>query len=531
MTTTNPKPSLLIVVIGGLTISAACCQDKPAAPVHKFTPICAITSEEADKTLILGGGSHFAFVRSSQGGRETVVLDGKPGAEFSKIDLIRFSPDGRRLAYVAQVSPGRSVVVSDGQSSPEFPEIRNLAFSLDGRRMAFVAMVSKDRFTMVVDGQSGPEYFDISEPSFSTDGSRIAYMACLIAGSEKSSRLKFECVVVDGKPGETYAFVGPPVFSLDGKRMAYVAGSFSPGGKCGQCLILDGQPGPYGFCQMLTSTSPSNFRREPFALRGAFWSPLAGWGLMGIEFRDKDGKLAPAYDPSHFPVFSPDGKRIAYIEAAERAVTVVVDGQKGESYAGVSLPVFSADSQRIMYSSIALGLGLAKRRMVIDGVPGPFVSSIEGALFSPDSKRVAYVATSSEKSKLGGSMVVVVDGRESPGFDSIHARSLLFSPDSKRVGFIGMRERKQMVVVDGRPGLKHDGADSMHFSSDGKRGVYVATEQGKSFVVLNGRPGPPFDQIVGTPDWTTSAPDSALEYLAIKSGMIGRVLFTPSPGG
>ena len=44
---------------------------------------------------------------------------------------------------------------------------------------------------------------------------------------------------------------------------------------------------------------------------------------------------------------------------------------------------------------------------------------------------------------------MVVDGRESKGYDHIKKDSLIFSADSKRLAFVAERNFKSLAVVDG----------------------------------------------------------------------------------
>ena len=96
---------------------------------------------------------------------------------------------------------------------------------------------------------------------------------------------------------------------------------------------------------------------------------------------------------------------------------VVVDGQLGPEYDGVGSPVFSADGKRVAYV-VQKG---AKRLAVVDGQPGPEYDDIKVSLFpvewspifSADGKRVAYAA------KKGAKWLVVIDGQPGPEYDDI----------------------------------------------------------------------------------------------------------------
>ena len=87
------------------------------------------------------------------------------------------------------------------------------------------------------------------------------------------------------------------------------------------------------------------------------------------------------------PVFSPDGKRVAYSARKGGRWFVVVDGQAGPEYDGI-----------------------------MAGTP----------VFSPDGKRLAYVP------EKGGKWLVVVDGQEGPTYDM--TGHLAFSRKTRVVG-------------------------------------------------------------------------------------------------
>jgi roadblock/LC7 domain-containing protein len=75
---------------------------------------------------------------------------------------------------------------------------------------------------------------------------------------------------------------------------------------------------------------------------------------------------------------------------------VVVDGQPGPEYDEVWCPVFSQDGKRVAYASKKD----AKWLVVVDGQPGPDYDWIIDMEFSPDGKSVAYNGYSPKLNKI-----------------------------------------------------------------------------------------------------------------------------------
>ncbi|HYL11749.1 MAG TPA: hypothetical protein VEV41_01865 [Terriglobales bacterium] len=99
---------------------------------------------------------------------------------------------------------------------------------------------------------------------------------------------------------------------------------------------------------------------------------------------------------------------------------MVVDGKAGAKYdaIGEGAPIFSPDGKRVAY---AAQKG-AKLFVVVDGKAGAEYDTIGGGtlVFSPDGKRVAYGA------RKGANWLVVVDGQE--GAEYAWIGTLSFSP-------------------------------------------------------------------------------------------------------
>ena len=147
--------------------------------------------------------------------------------------------------------------------------------------------------------------------------------------------------------------------------------------------------------------------------------------------------------------FSQEGGHVAFVARKDKTEMAVVDGKEGPAYASVFLPVFSRDGKRVAYEASPDG---KKRVIITDGVPSDQYDDIaEGPLFSPDGTHLAYRAGLSDK------YFVLLDGYCGRSYDHSGGRSsMTFSPDGRRFvyeanmnhsTFLSMARRKFPAMV------------------------------------------------------------------------------------
>lgn len=222
---------------------------------------------------------------------------------------------------------------------------------------------------------------------------------------------------------------------------------------------------------------------------------------------------------------SPDRTRFAYYEYGDdRTQCVVVGKSEGKHYGSVNYFIFSPDGKRFAY--VANG-----NTVVVDGVEGKTYSRLatsdlgygrmaDPLKFSPDSKHVAYVALTPAGPGQLARWVVVVDGVEQKPYETIldptyrrlgpealygspslgSRPGVMFSPDGGRTAYVAQwwdasGWMKNTAVVDGVEGTTYDQVHSITFSNDGRRVAYVAGRRNTSgwteyCVVLDGVEGP-----------------------------------------
>ena len=285
----------------------------------------------------------------------------------------------------------------------------------------------------------------------SPDGKRIAYtlhkgaskgwLALAPLGVGRNDQAK---AVVDGVEGPPYEGLDIAVFSPDSRRVAYRA---LRGGKTSVGAI------PVGKVRMVVVV---------------------------------DGLEGPGFDWVSRPVFSPDSAHVAYATGKGKSTSVIVDDAAGEAYDGVSGPVFSPDSQRVAYVARR-----GKQMLTVNGPQAIAVSADDAGdlALSPDGRRLAY------KGNRGKRFFVVVDGVESPSYDSIGL--LVFSADG-RLAYGARRGKTAFTVVEGTAPREH-GADTKvgdpAFSPDGRRLAYALREGKKERVVTDDHAGRLYEDI------------------------------------
>lgn len=305
-----------------------------------------------------------------------------------------------------------------------------------------------------------------------------------------------ETVVLDGKPQKGYGKVDALTFSPDSRTLAYAAES---GGKW--FMVTVAVPAEPGQTAGTPPAGPSGVSEHgpherigppvfsPDGKRLAFVVQLAG-GQRSVVI---DGKPGPACDLvlEGRVVFSPDGSQVAYGAQRQEQWYLVVNGKELGPHAFLGALTgyrFSRDGKRLAFAAMD---GKKKWRLIVDGEPQPLHDNVGEALFSADGKRLASVVEDE------GRWRVVLDGKPQEPWEAIGEGTLAFSPDGTRLAYGAKRDGKWLVVASGKPGHAHDGLSDILFSPDSRRLAYVARVVDSEMVVLDGRPERVFDRIGG----------------------------------
>jgi hypothetical protein len=236
--------------------------------------------------------------------------------------------------------------------------------------VAFVAGEG-GRQSIVLDGAEvagyGPDWIVSWPPCFSEAGSVVAWRLT-------SSKSRGECIGVDGRRGEEFERVGPPVLSRDGRRVAYRA---HRGDRC--FVVVDGERGPD--CELMGDPAMSADGKVVAygARRAGRWELVVGGSRTPIEHQPQ------------FVFLSPDGRSAGYWHfespgGGASRVRVVVNGESGGAFTLVGSPVFSPDGKRVAYAADEGG-----RQYIVVGDRRVEVFGRESdPVFSRDGLKVGY---------------------------------------------------------------------------------------------------------------------------------------------
>jgi Tol biopolymer transport system component len=417
--------------------------------------------EETRKTLQASpDGRHVAYVEKLDD-KFRVVADGTKHETYDKIDSVTFTRDGR-LLYRGKRGKQLFYVV-DGKASEAYGLATKPILSPGGRQFAYAATLGKTLYDwfVVCGTEKGKTYpsIDLKRLVFSRDGAHLAYRVAL--DPERS------LVVVDTTEGAEYTNVSPPVFCGDGTTVAYFANRDK------DYFVVVGEKEH----SRPVSVEADSLRVNRDGSRHAY-------SVLGAKpYVVVNGKPGPEADYVTTPLFSPDGRTLAYSARREGKYRVCGDWES-EPYDLIEGIAFTRDSRRLVFR--------AKRGekwlVVTNGREGKEYDGVElrdiRAIRARPSNRVAYTA------ERGDKQIVVIDGEESAAYDGVKSWELrqpvlIFSPDGEHVAYVAERGGKELVVLDGQEGKAYKRVWQPRFSPDGTRLAYpVEQESGEDRVVV-----------------------------------------------
>jgi Tol biopolymer transport system component len=305
------------------------------------------------------------------GDRLLALIEGAPARP--EVQSPVWSPDGRRIAFVSQGRDGRALYVmnADGSGLRIVARIEpraTPAWSPDGRRIVFQGWGDGAVYVVNADG-SGQRTLARrgSTPAWSPDGRRIAFV---ITG-------KLYVVNADGSGHRTLT---PRIGDAAAASLAW-----SPDGRKLLVLLEHGSAPLCAICDRVYVLNAD------------------GSGLRDLTRKLGRSLPGPGAGPASDPVWSPDGRTIAFVRLNTRHGVYVInaDGSavrnltpkpRGAVYAA---PAWSPDGQKITFAGERDGNseiylmnadGSGQRNLTLDpaynGDPG----------WSPDGKKITFVS-------------------------------------------------------------------------------------------------------------------------------------------
>jgi hypothetical protein len=415
----------------------------------------------------VAGGKLVCAVRVSDKTKQFVITQDGKGPDADKIDLLELDPSGTRLMYVAKKDKKRRLFL-DGKPGPEHSDFNGVAFSADGSRHVYVARDKKE-YRVFLDGKESPPHTYIGSLEMSPDGSRHGYLANDGGVEQKYNPIEGGrwTVVIDGEtqPGD---FDNSIALKLGpGNRVAYAMRVSDSAAR----VVADGK-------------AHRDFGSVSYTMR------YSAAGILGYEASDRDGGKsylmidgAIACEGKQIlgPIYSDDGKRWG---AIVDEVDLWIDGKKlASGTKKIASAGFSPDGKRVAWVDETK----SRRWIVVDGKKGPEhtteLQTDHWFKFSPDGQHIAYIGNMDRKVFVFHDDEVLGKGYRNMGF------AYAFSPDSKRFGFNVLDEEDYRWIIDGKPcKLTNDyetNGHGLHFSPDSKRWASIGGKKGKLRIVID----------------------------------------------
>jgi Tol biopolymer transport system component/DNA-binding winged helix-turn-helix (wHTH) protein len=350
-----------------------------------------------------------------------------------------------------------------------------------------------------------------TQPAFSPDGNKIAFVWNGENGGRQSVYVKVigteNPVRLTSGPGDDYS----PVWSPDGRFLAFLRSAEN-----GQGLyIIPSIGGPERKVASRSGVADNSSRMS------VTWSP------DGKQLVFTDGKStqspsslfslnletlavqrittpAPSWDGDYSPVFSPDGKRIAFIrdvEASLRDVYILpADGGEPTRLTSdnrqVSGLAWSSDGTSVIFSSDRRGKFALWRVAASGGAPERLPVGTEGASYpaiAPKGDRLAYAQTSAQWSIMRVVLDTAGKAKTTRLLSSTEQDSApRYSPDGTRIAFQSWRSGTQEIWVCASSGsgpvqlTSFNGplTGSPSWSPDGQQIAFDSRPEGRSHIYV-----------------------------------------------
>ena len=410
------------------------------------------------------GSGYEVFIRPlTPGGREIqLTSDGAQNFEPA------WSPNGKLIAYHSKNRGGVWVVPAFGGVAKQISDFGSYpAWSPDGNSlviqssgigddlfaMASGALLTTTLWTVSAQGGAPKQITKMGSPpgghgspSWSPDGKRIAFTSYDPAGSV------IWTIATDGLDLKRVGFGIDPIYAPDGKHLYFV--SFGSNNlNFGLSKLRISETGePVGAPFEVRSTGPSRIKRLTVSADGkrVAYTPLSTISnLWWVPLRDNEGAGDPvalmqdsSYRNSN-PIYSPDGKRIAYhvSRVGGRGDIWLIDPdgknptQLTTDPAPDQRPSWFPDGEQIAFQSNRNGKNLMLAINVKTGVETTLFEPAQDLTFprlSPDGKQIVFNSKHSGTTNLWVYSLETGNVRQLT-FDKEAAGFAAWSPDGKTI--------------------------------------------------------------------------------------------------
>lgn len=452
-------------------------------------------------------------------------LHGDPNQPGNSHQVI-FSPSGAHYALVSNNSNVIYNVWLDGKKSPDLAGVDINQMNFVGEKLIYVAQTPDTKWHTFVDDKPGPAYDRISNLTLSDSDLHYAFIAQL---ADK------QLVSADGvafTPRATYAGAGINNLIVASNGRVGYTGSIAKGatGQYAMTLfvnddIVSQDIKPFATLNWKGDNTTAYVVFSPDGKKYAYVKPVPG-GLASVI----DGQVGRAYDQIGLIQFGPDSRRYYYVGVRGQNF-VNVDGQELQGLNGMLHFTFSPDASHYGFEGRDQKLGNV---MVIDGKMSQGFYTIEKPLvFSADGKHWAYSACTQYLK-----CQVMIDGNPNPvaGLYTFQTRStprlefpaIFYSPDSSRLGYAFSKAdgtSQNVLVVNGQEITHGSYFTYRTFSPDSKHFSVLSWNGHGMTVIVDGKAGPVYDDVIeGNPNTFKFEDGHTLRLLGIKNKNVYRVV-------
>lgn len=351
------------------------------------------------------------------------------------LETIKFSALGRGVAYIEEHND-RQRVVLNGKPGNDYTEISRLSISPDGQHVSYSCMLG-DKLQMILDSVASQPYIGLFEATYSPDSRHVAYLAQSI---DTVAHIVLDDKSIEESPSAVSADL---LFNSDSSKLLYHVRPAKEGPSA-KLVIYDLKSGKKVVKDCLDTHIVMNKEKDRIVI-----AVKEGAKQRVVDFKisaPDDVHKSGLYDEIANFSIAIDGKGVAFTGVKGSSRYLVMNGKEErlpDDLAVIDTPVIRPDLKGV--GVILATTERYNRRFALhhvlfrDGMKHKEYEQIKELVYSGKNSSVAYVAKENEKFKL------VLNGKEGPAFDMIVTP--MFSPDGSKLVYRARNDQKRFVVV------------------------------------------------------------------------------------